>query len=172
MSSAGQKTKKSAFAQRPQQNFVTGALTLWLRRLSFGLSLITGAVLLISYPGLPSQIPIHFNLVGQADGWGSKNTVFILITIFTVMCVALTLLSSRPRLFNYPFPITETNAQACYREGERMMVHLLSFTTVLYCAIAAGTIWGVVSGPAIMVALFGIIVTSAVGIVRLFRIER
>jgi uncharacterized membrane protein len=29
------------------------------------------------YPSLPSRIPIHFNLKGEADGWGSPGSIFL-----------------------------------------------------------------------------------------------
>jgi uncharacterized membrane protein len=29
------------------------------------------------YPSLPPTIPIHFNMEGKADGWGSRDSVFI-----------------------------------------------------------------------------------------------
>lgn len=29
------------------------------------------------YPSLPTTIPIHFNMEGKADGWGSRESIFI-----------------------------------------------------------------------------------------------
>lgn len=29
------------------------------------------------YPSLPASIPIHFNIKGEADGWGSPETIFL-----------------------------------------------------------------------------------------------
>ena len=29
------------------------------------------------YPSLPPTIPIHFNMEGKADGWGSRESIFI-----------------------------------------------------------------------------------------------
>lgn len=31
-----------------------------------------------SLPQLPSRIPVHFNLAGKADGWGSPHTLWVL----------------------------------------------------------------------------------------------
>ena len=33
------------------------------------------------YPSLPSRIPIHFNIKGEADGWGSPVSIFLSPTI-------------------------------------------------------------------------------------------
>jgi uncharacterized membrane protein len=32
-----------------------------------------------SLPHLPSRIPVHFNLAGQPDGWGSPHTLWVLL---------------------------------------------------------------------------------------------
>ena len=29
------------------------------------------------YPTLPETVPIHFNMEGKADGWGSRESIFI-----------------------------------------------------------------------------------------------
>ena len=35
------------------------------------------AYALYLYPSLPSSIPIHFNIKGEADGWGSAESIFL-----------------------------------------------------------------------------------------------
>ena len=30
------------------------------------------------YPGLPATIPIHWNIHGKVDGYGSKGTIFLM----------------------------------------------------------------------------------------------
>ena len=37
------------------------------------------------YPELPPRIPIHFNLMGKADGWGGRWTIYLLPLIGTVI---------------------------------------------------------------------------------------
>jgi len=43
------------------------------------------------YPSLGSQIPIHFNIDGKADGWASRNSIFIMpiimgfVSLFTFL---------------------------------------------------------------------------------------
>ena len=43
------------------------------------------------YPSLGDQIPIHFNIEGKADGWASRNSIFIMpvimgfVSIFTFL---------------------------------------------------------------------------------------
>lgn len=46
------------------------------------------------YPSLPLTIPIHFNMEGKADGWGSRDSVFIgpsilgFVSIFVYLLMA------------------------------------------------------------------------------------
>lgn len=44
------------------------------------------------YPSLPYKIPIHFNLEGKADGWGSKESIYLLPSIMGFVSVFVYLL--------------------------------------------------------------------------------
>jgi uncharacterized membrane protein len=48
----------------------------------------------ILYPGLPETIPIHFNAEGQADGFGPKSSIWIHISILSVVGLGVYLLIS------------------------------------------------------------------------------
>ncbi len=45
--------------------------------LAGGLMLLPFAYAAWIYPSLPSSIPVHFNMEGKADAWGSRESVFI-----------------------------------------------------------------------------------------------
>lgn len=42
-----------------------------------GLIALTFGYALYLYPSLPARIPIHFNIKGEADGWGSPESIFL-----------------------------------------------------------------------------------------------
>ncbi len=47
------------------------------------------------YPSLPDTIPIHFNAKGEADGWGSKESIFLAPAILGLVSIFVyTLLSN------------------------------------------------------------------------------
>lgn len=46
-----------------------------------GLVLLPFAYAFYLYPTLPNKIPMHFNLNGEVDGWGSKESIYLLPTI-------------------------------------------------------------------------------------------
>lgn len=77
------------------------------------------------YQELPNTIATHYNLSGQADGYGSKKLIFVMPGIATVIAIVLALLSQIPHHFNYLVTITEANAESQYRRG-RMMLFVIS----------------------------------------------
>ena len=48
---------------------------------ALGLALLPFAYALYLYPTLPNKIPMHFNLKGEVDGWGSKESIYLLPAI-------------------------------------------------------------------------------------------
>ena len=79
------------------------------------------ALPLINYFDLPEIIPIHFNGVGKANGFGNKTHIFVLPIISTLQFIGLTILNKRPHVFNYPSQITKENAFRQYTNATRMM---------------------------------------------------
>ncbi|BAY24601.1 hypothetical protein NIES2100_43960 [Calothrix sp. NIES-2100] len=64
---------------------------------------------------LPETIPIHFGLDGKANGWGSKNFLWLLPIVGLLMYGMLTVVSRYPHTFNYAVRITEENALRQYQ---------------------------------------------------------
>src|SRR5699024_10967270 len=60
--------------------------------LTFAIMIGMIGYVLFSYGSLPDEIPIHFNMAGEADGWGNKGTIIGLIFInfhVIMLCFAL-----------------------------------------------------------------------------------
>jgi uncharacterized membrane protein len=89
------------------------------------------------YQELPDTIATHYNLSGQADGYGSKKLIFVMPGIATVVAIGLALLSRIPHQFNYLVTITEANAESQYRKG-RMVLFVIS---LLVGMLAVWTVW-------------------------------
>ncbi|MDZ4679143.1 MAG: DUF1648 domain-containing protein [Saprospiraceae bacterium] len=97
---------------------------------------LTGLVLFvvliaIYWSKLPATIPIHFNLGGEADGWGRKATILVLPGIALFIYVTMTLAIQSSKDINYPVRITPENAERQYR----LVRHLLAVMKV-------AVIWG------------------------------
>jgi uncharacterized membrane protein len=87
------------------------------------------------YPMLPDEIPIHFNGVGEADGFGSKDSIFLTPIIATFLVLLLSVLERNPENFNYAVEITEDNAPRQYLLGVRMMRWMKVLLLILYITI-------------------------------------
>ena len=98
-----------------------------------------------NYSTLPAAIPTHFNGTGQIDGYGGKNTIFLLPAIGTVLFAVFTYLNKIPDTFNYLVEITNENAEAQYRIATRLLRFvkigcLITFLLIEYAVVqsAAG----------------------------------
>jgi len=105
------------------------------------LGIIVNALILYYYwPALPDVIPTHFGISGEADGWGSKNTLFFLLGMGVFSYVLMTVLNFFPHTFNYLVEITEKNARAQYANA-RLLLNIMKVEMVyLFAYITWGTV--------------------------------
>lgn len=155
---------------RPARTFMTGPWTRWIRRIALLGIGATAAWVLVLYPSLPETVPTHFGGSGQPDAFGDRTTVLWLVALMIGLGALCGWLSTRPRLFNYPGRVTEENAQAVYREGERMMVWVLAAFALVFLGIALSI---VVGNGAIVIAvgLAGLAASIFAGLIRLSQAE-
>lgn len=78
------------------------------------------------YFQLPEKIPTHFNLRGEANGFGNKSTLWILPIISALVYFFMSSVATKmkPWKFNYPTRVTEKNAPKLYALSIQMMVWL------------------------------------------------
>jgi uncharacterized membrane protein len=86
---------------------------------------------IFSYKSLPASIPIHFDLNGNIDGWGDRNSIFLLPFISSVLYGGMSILNRFPELYNYPRPIDPENKMKQYRLATRL-IRLLKFFIQLF----------------------------------------
>lgn len=96
-------------------------------------------LVLAFYFQLPETVPIHFNLKGEADGFGSKNNIWIIPIFNLVLYLGMTLLikKMKPWNYNYPTKVTETNASKLYSMCIRMMAVINFSIALLFLWISA-----------------------------------
>jgi len=105
------------------------------------LGIIVNALILYYYwPALPDVIPTHFGISGEADGWGSKNTLFLLVGTNVGLYVMMTVLNFFPHTFNYLVEITEKNARAQYANARLMMNFMKVELVYLFAYVTWGTV--------------------------------
>ncbi|MFT5884067.1 MAG: putative membrane protein [Arcticibacterium sp.] len=70
----------------------------------------------MNYNSLPDRVPTHFNLLGQAEDQGSKNTAWFFFGILAFVLVILSLVKKAdPSVLNYPLTITKGNLSAIHK---------------------------------------------------------
>mgnify|MGYP006362724823 FL=1 len=105
------------------------------------ISILAIWVLTISnYRNLPDTIPIHYNVAGQADGFGGKGNILVLSLVATILFVGLTILNKFPHFFNYSTTITKINALQQYTNATRMVRYLKFIFVVIFGLISLQTI--------------------------------
>lgn len=123
-------------------------------------------VIIQSFSALPDRVPVHFNIAGKADGWGSKYTFWIFPILGLIMYIVLTVVSRFPHTYNYLWPITEQNAAQQYRLAtdlmSRLKVIVIGLYTYLEClgirvALGATSGLGVAFLPTFLLLLLGTI---------------
>ncbi|GAB3985467.1 hypothetical protein GCM10028807_00780 [Spirosoma daeguense] len=112
-------------------NRLTNALFVILIALSVG-----GAI------WLPSPIPIHYNMAGQADRWGSPATLLVLPVIaFFTLGILYATRKVHPDFMNFPGPRTPENVARQLQNAYQMMATLRVFIVCLFLSIQVQTIW-------------------------------
>lgn len=109
---------------------------------------VIGGVLLLTYwvyaclhyANLPEIIPIHYNALGEADGYGSKNSLFLLPAITSVLFLGITILNKYPHKFNYLVDITEENALRNYTLATRLLRVMKVIITIIFFLITFMTV--------------------------------
>ena len=94
------------------------------------------------YKRLPDNIPIHFDLSGKADDFGTKNSLWLLPIVVTIVILTLRILSRYPHKFNYLVKITNENAEKQYKSSVRLLQFLQVSLAVLFMYINAKQIKG------------------------------
>jgi uncharacterized membrane protein len=86
------------------------------------------------FPLLPDTIPTHFNIEGKADGWGSKDSIFLLPSILGFVSLMSYLLLSNLKSID---PKRAAKVEDDYYK--KMALFLVVFLSVLSLVIMYGT---------------------------------
>jgi uncharacterized membrane protein len=110
--------------QRPKLHIPLNQTDKILEALAFTALALLWVYTFINYAQLPNDVPTHFNVKGEADGFGKKMTLWFLPVMATIMLVGFTFISRIPHQFNYMVKITPENAFQQYSYALKMMRYL------------------------------------------------
>lgn len=108
--------------------------TLWQRILGIlAPAVLLGSIafILIRFPSLPEQIPTHYNMAGEIDGYGGRFSLLLMPLIGLVMDASLVLVGRFPKSWNTGVRITLYNRVRVYRLLRDLLAEL-RFTTALF----------------------------------------
>ena len=60
------------------------------------LLIYTWCIISIAYSNLPETIAVHFDGAGNPDGYGSKNSIWLAPSFFTILCLGLIIIAKYP----------------------------------------------------------------------------
>ena len=98
---------------------------------------VVGTIILfvIFWIDAPKVVPIHYNIYGIADRFGSKTTLIALPIISIISYVGLTFLNRFPHVFNLPVRVSEQNRTMLYKTATTVIRWTKLFICLLFTVI-------------------------------------
>lgn len=103
---------------------------------------------------LPDQIATHFNMAGEANGWGSPRSLLGLPLGALALYGLMTLAARRPQAFNFPTRVTPLNRPRLEALALQMVSWLKAEVICLFAWIQHFTIQAARSGQGALPAGF------------------
>lgn len=97
--------------------------------------LVLWLYIIFHYGDLPQDVPTHFATDGTADRFSSKENIFLLPAIVTILYGLMTIINSQPHLYRYLVTITPLNYKRNYRRAMRNVRILKFMLVILFCFI-------------------------------------
>lgn len=107
--------------------FCGSPTTLWQRVLGIlspALLLGTVVYILIRWPHLPEQIPLHYNIAGEIDGYGGRGMLLLMPVLGLVTDGVVALVGRFPKSWNTGARVTLYNRVRVYRLVRDLMAEL------------------------------------------------
>ena len=122
-------------ASKPKIKIETSQLDVFLDIIL--MAFVIGIIVIPLYHlmNLPDQIPIHFDIKGKADGFGSKYSILLIAGIGIGLAIMLWWLRRYPHLMNFPFEINDSNAAVNYKMIIRFLNVINILTTLLFLIV-------------------------------------
>lgn len=102
-----------------------------------GYSFYIGSIILLIlvWSSLPSEVPAHYNLLGEVDRWGKKWELLILPFVGGFLLLTMQLLEKHPEAHNYPKRLNESNAEQFYLNSRKMLNQLKNSCLIIFAII-------------------------------------
>lgn len=99
--------------------------------------LLAGVVFIaVRYASLPTEIPTHYNALGEIDGYGNRKVLWLLPVIGVVSDAMILALSSYPQLWNVGIRVTVLNRARVYTFIRDLIADLRLSLAVLFTGMS------------------------------------
>lgn len=122
-------------AIRPKIKLIKSSVDILAEYLSWTLLAANLILAVYGYTKLPKTVPTHFNLHGEADGFGDKSSILFLPLVAFILTAGITWLNHYPEVFNYPVKITLENAAEQYQKAARLLRWLKVMLNLVFLLI-------------------------------------
>lgn len=133
-----------------------------------GIALIISLVVitLVAWKNAPDIVPTHYNFSGEVDGYGSKNTMLILLPIVVIVYIPMAVLSKYPEVYNYCVDINPINKEKQYLMASTFIRIINVETVAMFFYVQLKMVIGMSSGsknlsmaflPIALIIIFGTI---------------
>ena len=125
---------------------------------------------LVRWAQLPDQIAIHYNFAGEADGFGGKGSLILLMVMAWVTFLIMTVSVKHPEKWNMPVEVTEENKSRLFAITRAMMEALKLLMTLLFVLLFTTTAAGATMPQwAIIAIIAAIILIVTVGFILMYK---
>lgn len=101
--------------------------------IAIGLVLIPFTYAIYLYPTLPYKIPMHFNMNGEVDGWGSREGIYLLPSIMGFVSIFVFLMLAN---------IKKIDPKKYAGADEKIYAQLGLFTAAFLCCLSMVILYG------------------------------
>lgn len=141
---------------------------------TIGFFFYLGSILLLIFiwNKLPSEVPAHYNALGEVDRWGAKWELLILPSVGAFIILFMQILEKFPEAHNYPKRFNESNAELFYLHSRKLVnqlknIYLILFSLILFESVFIALNWGNGFGQCFLpIAIIGTGIPIVVGIIK------
>lgn len=126
--------------EKPKYKIKKKPLDYCISYLTFGLMIVCWMYFFFIYSSLSQRVPIHYNLLGEPDNYGDKNSIIGLLIAHTFLVIMIALLNRVPHTFNYPHPITRENYQQHYYLATQFLRFINFGISIVFASLFLQTI--------------------------------
>ncbi len=118
------------------------------------------AYVIITFPFLPAEVPMHFGSGGEVNRYGSRYELLIVVFIPFILIILLEALERFPEMHNYPRRMNESNAEAFYLNSRRIMnfsknacliIFAIVFVEIINYGLTGASTFGALLLPLILI---------------------